>query len=117
MIEFRQKKFSFLDDTLTGGVLGANVAAIGSIFREKNIGYKDKHDGKLGEEPYKKACMMSAGGFIIGSALGAMVSGIKKLSKSIGNKRTVNNRLMNTTFTNWLNLSGTVSNTFLSGNP
>lgn len=103
MIEFRQKKFSFISDVLRGAAIGSVAGNIGSAFFNKK--YKDgsmagkvenAELAKQNKGAFQKHLMFVAGGTVIGATLGALVCGIKGLSNKINNNRTVNNRLMKT---------------------
>lgn len=103
MIEFRQKKFSFISDVLRGAALGSVAGnAAGVFFNKKymNGSMSGKSDNpelvKENKGAFKNQLMFGAGGTVIGATLGALVCGIKGLSNKINNKMTVNNRLMKT---------------------
>lgn len=95
MIEFRQKKFSILSDTINGASIGGTAGLIGSLFRKKTDPQQYSiDDHKHRGEVYNATLKTSAAGLIIGAALGALVGGIKEISNRINRKNTVDHRLM-----------------------
>ncbi len=97
MIEFRQKNFDILSDTISGAAIGGSLGTIAgtTIFRKKNDPQEMGNDNYKGKNrAWKDAMLVSAAGTIVGAALGALVGGIKKLSTTINRRNTVDRRLM-----------------------
>ena len=123
MIKFRSKKFSshILSDAWTGAKIGASGGAIASAVLSrmsfgkkkeavygkfdkngkpigKPIKFKEKIDIKYNDSPngskIKDNLLITAGGTIIGAALGALVGTIKDISEGISRSRTVDARLL-----------------------
>lgn len=106
MIKFRAKEFSdhIISDTLNGAKLGLTAGALTSAvlgrinkkgpvsFRHplSNISYNSENDKDLG----RKSLVISAGGLVIGAALGALAGTIKSVGRKINRTRTVDDRLM-----------------------
>ena len=91
MIKFRQKDFGILSDITTGAALGGTIAGGGTLFRNKFWKEKDPNNN---ESFYKSDLFLTTSGVVVGAALGALVSGIKKISTSVNRKNTVDRRLM-----------------------
>lgn len=92
MIEFRQKKFSVLSDTVRGASIGGGVGMAVAGFRNKFITPNSKDIDK--ENNRREGIIISTVGALIGAALGAFVSGIKEIATRVNRKNTVDRRLM-----------------------
>ena len=106
MIKFRAKEFSdhIVSDTLNGAKIGLAAGALSSAvlgrmntkgpvsFRHplSNISYNTENDKDLG----RRSLVISAGGLVIGAALGALAGTIRSVGRKINRSRTVDNRLM-----------------------
>ena len=104
MIEFRQKKFSFISDVLRGAAIGgASGQIVGAFTRKYTNGNMSGSGGQQNpnviednKEVWKHQLKFGGVGAVVGATLGALVCGIKGLSNKVNRKMTVNNRLMKT---------------------
>jgi hypothetical protein len=92
MIEFRQKNFGILSDTVTGAALGGTVAGTGALFRNKF--YKGDQAHENNQSLFRSDLFLTTSGIVIGAALGALVGGIKEIATKVNRRNTVDRRLM-----------------------
>ena len=92
MIEFRQKNFGILSDTVTGAALGGTVAGTGALFRNKF--YKGDQAHENNQSLFRSDLFLTTSGLVIGAALGALVGGIKEIATKVNRRNTVDRRLM-----------------------
>lgn len=93
MIEFRQKKFSILSDTLAGATIGSTAGGLISIFRPKASKSFEK-ENRDKEVARKEGLLTTAACTVVGAALGALVGSIKSIATKVNRKNTVDRRLM-----------------------
>ena len=95
-MQFRQKKFGYVDSMISGAVGGASIGgAVGGIVKNDVLAkYLGLVPGHQGYGWGQRAAAATITGAIVGASLGILAEGIKGIAGKINKSKTLDNRLM-----------------------